>query len=117
MLVRKSGPGFCVAVQDGPLVCYQRPSADVLFASVAQAAGSSAVGAILTGMGRDGSQGLLTMHRAGAFTIAQDEATCVVFGMPREAIAAGAVDRVLPLCRVAMELAHIVDHEHPAAKI
>jgi two-component system chemotaxis response regulator CheB len=117
MLVRKSGPGFRVAVQGGPLVCYQRPSADVLFASVAQAAGSSAVGAILTGMGRDGSQGLLSMHRAGAFTLAEDEATCVVFGMPREAIAAGAVDRVLPLRRLALELADIVNHERPAAAV
>jgi two-component system chemotaxis response regulator CheB len=106
-----------VAVQGGPLVCYQRPSADVLFASVAQAAGSSAVGAILTGMGRDGSQGLLSMHRAGAFTLAEDEATCVVFGMPREAIAAGAVDRVLPLRRLALELADIVNHERPAAAV
>jgi two-component system, chemotaxis family, protein-glutamate methylesterase/glutaminase len=116
MIVRKSGPGFRVAVQTGPLVCYQRPSADVLFSSVADSAGSSAVGAILTGMGRDGSRGLLSMHRAGAFTMAQDETTCVVFGMPREAIAAGAVDRVLPLRGIAGELARIGRHDASVAK-
>jgi len=104
MAVHRAGDTFRVAVRDGPAVCYQRPAADVLFASVAQAAGAQAVGVILTGMGRDGAEGLLKMHQAGAFTIGQDEATSVVFGMPREAIRAGAVDRILPLGRVAAEI-------------
>jgi two-component system, chemotaxis family, protein-glutamate methylesterase/glutaminase len=111
MMVRKTGAGFRVSVQTGPPVCYQRPSVDVMFASVAQAAGATAVGAILTGMGRDGAQGMLKMHAAGAYTIAQDEASCVVFGMPREAIAAGAVDRVVPIRKVAPEILRVVHAE------
>jgi len=101
MVLRRSGDGFRVEVKTGPRVCYQRPSVDVLFSSVAEAAGARAVGALLTGMGADGAQGLLKMRRAGAHTIAQDEATCVVFGMPREAIEAGAAERVVPLPGVA----------------
>jgi two-component system, chemotaxis family, protein-glutamate methylesterase/glutaminase len=104
MTLRKTGGEYCVSVQDGPRVCYQRPSVDVLFESVAQVAKGDAIGAILTGMGSDGAQGLLKMKLAGARTVAQDEATCVVFGMPREAIRTGAVDRVVPLHRVAAEL-------------
>jgi two-component system chemotaxis response regulator CheB len=77
---------------------------DVLFESVASAAGPDAIGALLTGMGADGAQGMLKMKRAGAQTIAQDEASCVVFGMPREAIRLGAADRILPLNRIASEL-------------
>jgi two-component system, chemotaxis family, protein-glutamate methylesterase/glutaminase len=100
MLVRRSADGFRVHVKDGPQVCYQRPSVDVMFASVAEAAGSHATGVILTGMGSDGANGLLRMKRAGAHTIAQDEATCVVFGMPKEAIRLGAADRVLPLSSI-----------------
>jgi len=84
-------------VKTGPRVCYQRPSVDVLFLSVAEAAGRDSVGVLLTGMGADGAQGLLKMKQAGARTIAQDEATCVVFGMPREAIELGAAEHVLPL--------------------
>jgi two-component system chemotaxis response regulator CheB len=90
-----------VQVKDGPQVCYQRPSVDVMFSSVADAAGTSTVAAILTGMGSDGAQGMLKLKRIGARTIAQDEASCVVFGMPREAIRLGAVDRVVPLTHVA----------------
>jgi two-component system chemotaxis response regulator CheB len=97
MVLRKAAGAYRVAVKDGPMVCYQRPSADVMFASVAEAAQAAAIGVLLTGMGSDGAQGLLRMKRAGASTIAQDEATCVVFGMPREAIRLGAVDRTLPL--------------------
>ena len=97
MLLRKSGAGYAVAVKTGPRVCYQRPSVDVMFSSVAECAGAHAVGVLLTGMGSDGAQGLLKMRQAGAHTIAQDEATCVVFGMPREAIRAGAAARVVPL--------------------
>ncbi len=104
MTLRKFGSEYRVAVQDGEPVCYQRPSVDVLFDSVAGAAGADAIGAILTGMGADGAKGMLRMKRAGGRTIAQDQASCVVFGMPHEAIKIGAVDRVLPLDRIAGEL-------------
>jgi two-component system chemotaxis response regulator CheB len=104
MTLTKRGGEYRVSVQDGPRVCYQRPAVDVLFESVASAASGDAIGALLTGMGSDGAAGLLKMKRAGARTIAQDEASCVVFGMPREAIRMGAVDRVLPLNRIALEL-------------
>ncbi len=97
MVVRQAGTRYRVIVKSGPKVCYQRPSVDVLFASVAEAAGGDAVGALLTGMGTDGAQGLLKMRQTGARTIAQNEATSVVFGMPREAIRLGAAAEVLPL--------------------
>jgi len=97
MLLRQTGDGYRVAVKTGPRVCYQRPSVDVMFSSVAESAGARAVGVLLTGMGSDGAQGLLKMHQAGARTIAQDESSCVVFGMPKEAIRAGAADRVVAL--------------------
>ena len=103
-LERRAGGGYGVVVEDGPRVCYQRPSVDVLFHSVAEAAGADAIGVILTGMGADGAEGLLRMKQAGARTIAQDESSSVVFGMPREAVRRGAVDRVLPLERIAGEL-------------
>lgn len=105
MLLQRSGTNYSVAVRTGQPVCYQRPSVDVLFRSVAQAAGSNAIGVILTGMGADGAEGMLEMHNAGAYTIAQDEATCAVFGMPREAIRLGGVDRTLPLPRIATGIA------------
>ena len=101
MLLRRSPSGYRIEVRDGPLVCFQRPAVDVLFYSVAEAAGPFATAAILTGMGSDGVQGMLAMKKAGARTIAQDETTCVVFGMPREAIKRGAVDRVVPLPAIA----------------
>ena len=104
MTLNKRAGEYRVAVHDGERVCYQRPSVDVLFDSVAEVAGGDAIGAILTGMGADGAVGMLKMKRAGARTVAQDEASCVVFGMPREAIKMGAVDRVLPLNRIAGEL-------------
>lgn len=104
MLLKRAGSGFRVSVQDGPLVSRHRPSVDVLFRSAAQYAGSNAVGIILTGMGDDGAKGLLEMRNAGAFTIAQNEATCVVFGMPRMAIEAGAAHRVLPLELIPAEI-------------
>ena len=101
MLLRKSpAGGFRVTVQDGPRVCYQRPSVDVMFTSVAEAAGSHAVGVLLTGMGSDGARGMLKMKQNGARTIAQDEASSVVFGMPKEAIRLGAADEVASLGRV-----------------
>ncbi|MGH9722300.1 MAG: protein-glutamate methylesterase/protein-glutamine glutaminase [Bryobacteraceae bacterium] len=102
MLVRGSAStGLHVNVMDGARVSYQRPSVDVLFASVAEALGPRSVGVILTGMGGDGAKGLLKMKQAGAATIAQDEASCVVFGMPKEAIKRGAADRVLSLDDIA----------------
>ena len=102
--LRRRGDGYDVEVTDGPLVSRHRPSVDVLFRSVAEAAGPRAAGAILTGMGADGAQGLLEMRQAGALTLAQDEASCVVFGMPREAIARGAARFVVPLGHVAAAL-------------
>ncbi|HTR38589.1 MAG TPA: chemotaxis response regulator protein-glutamate methylesterase [Bryobacteraceae bacterium] len=101
MFLRKSGYGYSVAVKNGPRVCYQRPSVDVLFTSVAEVAAPDAIGVILTGMGSDGAEGLLKMKGAGAHTIAQDEASCVVFGMPREAIRNGSVNEVVPLPQIA----------------
>jgi len=92
---------FVVEVSSGPLVSHHRPSADVLFRSVARMVGADAVGVILTGMGNDGAAGLRAMREAGATTLAQDEASCVVFGMPREAVRNGAVDRTLPLSALA----------------
>lgn len=100
MLLRRAEGTYRVAVKQGPRVCYQRPSVDVLFQSVAEAAGKHAVGVILTGMGSDGAEGMLAMKKAGAHTIAQDERSSVVFGMPREAIRKGGVDQVLPLASV-----------------
>lgn len=98
--VRRSGALYFVDVLDGPPVSLHRPSVDVLFRSAAQAAGPNAVGVILTGMGHDGADGMRELRDAGARTIAQDEASCVVFGMPREAIARGGVDDVLPLSQI-----------------
>ena len=101
LLLQISGARYYARVKDGPLVHHQRPSVDVLFQSVARSAGKNAVGAILTGMGADGAKGLLEMHSKGARTIAQNSETCVVFGMPREAIALGSVDKVLPIQQIA----------------
>jgi two-component system, chemotaxis family, protein-glutamate methylesterase/glutaminase len=103
-LLQRSGARYYVTVKEGPLVSRHRPSVDVLFRSAAQYAGANAVGIIMTGMGDDGARGLREMHEAGALTIAQDEASCIVFGMPKEAIALGAVDRVLPLDRLPAEI-------------
>jgi len=97
LLLQKSGARYFVKIKDGPQVHHQKPSVDVLFQSAARSAGRNAVGVILTGMGSDGAAGLLEMKKCGAHTIAQDEKTCVVFGMPKEAICMGAVEEVLPL--------------------
>jgi two-component system, chemotaxis family, protein-glutamate methylesterase/glutaminase len=107
MILQKSGNGYVVIVKDGPLVHHQRPSIEVLFRSVAMYAGPDAIGVILTGMGKDGAQGLLEMKNVGAFTIAQDEESCTVFGMSREAIEIGAVCKVAPLDEIPKV---IVDH-------
>ena len=104
MLLQRSGARYYVAVKEGPLVSRHRPSVDVLFRSAARFAGANAMGIIMTGMGDDGARGLLEMKQAGAFTVAQDEATSVVFGMPKEAIALGACDKILPLDLLATEL-------------
>jgi two-component system chemotaxis response regulator CheB len=104
MLLQRSGAKYYVQVKDGPLVSRHRPSVDVLFRSAAHSAGSNAAGIIMTGMGDDGAHGLLEMRNAGAFTVAQDEASCVVFGMPKEAIKLGAAERVLPLGSLAPEI-------------
>ena len=102
-LLKRSGARYYVEVKDGPLVSRHRPSVDVLFRSAARYAGKNTVGIILTGMGDDGSKGMLEMKNLGAFNIAQDEATSVVFGMPKEAIKAGAVDVILPLDKITQE--------------
>jgi two-component system chemotaxis response regulator CheB len=101
LLINRSGARYMVALNQGPLVNRHRPSVDVLFRSAANVAGANALGIILTGMGKDGVQGMLEMKQAGSHTIAQDEASCVVFGMPKEAIAAGGVREVLPLQNIA----------------
>jgi two-component system chemotaxis response regulator CheB len=101
LLLRHGPSGYFVQLQQGPQVCYQRPSVDVMFASVAQTAASHGVGVLLTGMGTDGAKGLLALRHAGAATIAQDEASCVVYGMPREARRLDAVGTVAPLSEIA----------------
>ena len=103
-IVKRSGATYFVEVKEGPLVFHQRPSVEVMFSSVARFVGRNAIGVILTGMGKDGAEGLLEMRQAGAWTIAQDESTSVVFGMPKEAIALGGVSEVLPLDRIAEAL-------------
>jgi two-component system chemotaxis response regulator CheB len=103
-LLKRSGARYYVEVKEGPLVCRHRPSVDVLFRSAARYAGKNAVGVIMTGMGDDGSRGMREMHEAGAFTIAQDEESCVVFGMPNEAIKLGGVDTVVALDEIAKEV-------------
>jgi two-component system chemotaxis response regulator CheB len=101
MRMKRSGAQYVVEVADGPLINHHRPSVDVLFRSVAQCAGRNAIGVIMTGMGDDGARGLREMREAGATTAAQDEASCVVFGMPREAIKLGAAEDVVPLGGIA----------------
>ncbi len=108
MLLRRSGARYYVEVKTGPMVHHQRPAVDVLFKSTAKYAGANAVGVILTGMGADGAAGLKEMKDAGAGTIAQDEKSCVVFGMPKEAIKLGAADKVLPLDQIANEIIRMI---------
>ncbi|MDD5723001.1 MAG: chemotaxis response regulator protein-glutamate methylesterase [Syntrophales bacterium] len=108
MILRRSGARYYVEIKDGPMVHHQRPAVDVLFKSTARYAGANAIGVILTGMGSDGAEGLLHMKKAGAQTIGQDEKTCVVYGMPKEAVKLGAVDKEVPLNRIANEIIRIV---------
>ncbi|MCX7747368.1 MAG: chemotaxis response regulator protein-glutamate methylesterase [Clostridia bacterium] len=107
MVLKRSGAVYFVEIKDGPLVFHQRPSVEVLFSSVARYAGANAIGVLLTGMGKDGAKGLLEMKNAGAFTIAQDEKSSVVYGMPKEAVALGGVSQILPIDRIAQS---IMDH-------
>jgi two-component system chemotaxis response regulator CheB len=104
MLLRRSGTQYFVEVVDGPLVNRHRPSVDVLFRSAARAAGVNALGVIMTGMGDDGAAGMLEMHKAGARTVAQDEASCVVYGMPKEAVKRGGVEKSVPLNAIYREI-------------
>lgn len=114
MLLRRRGAGYIIELQQGPQVCYQRPSVDVMFASVAQAAGSHGVGILLTGMGTDGAKGMVALKLAGAATIAQDEPSCVVYGMPREARRLDAVGTVAALADIAAVLVRTVKpHSNP----
>jgi two-component system chemotaxis response regulator CheB len=108
MILRRSGARYYVEVKTGPMVHHQRPAVDILFKSTARYAGANAIGVILTGMGADGAEGLLEMKSAGADTIAQDENSCVVFGMPKEAIKLGAADKVLPLDKIPIEMMRMV---------
>src|SRR5207302_635053 len=101
MVLLRSGARYRVQIKGGPRVHYQRPAVDVLFHSVAESAGPNAIGVLMTGMGSDGARGLLAMREAGAHTIAEAEESCVVFGMPREAIKLGAAAEVKPLTRIA----------------
>jgi two-component system chemotaxis response regulator CheB len=103
----RSGANYIALLDDGPPVNRHRPSVEVLFHSAATVAGRNAIGVMLTGMGKDGAVAMREMRDAGAYNIAQDEATCVVFGMPKEAIHEGAVQEVLPLCDIAP---HLIDH-------
>jgi two-component system chemotaxis response regulator CheB len=114
MRVRRSGANYMVQIDDGPPVNRHKPSVDVLFRSVAEQVGKNAIGVMLTGMGRDGADAMRVMRDAGAWNLAQDEASCVVYGMPREAVAAGAVDEILPLGRIAE---HILAHLREAGPV
>ncbi len=112
MLLRCSGTGYCVQIKDGPLVSRNRPSVDVLFKSVARCAEHNAIGVIMTGMGSDGAEGLREMKDSGANTIAQDEASCVVFGMPKEAIALKAVDYIVPLDSIPKKILELAENRN-----
>lgn len=108
MILRRSGARYYVEIKTGPMVHHQRPAVDVLFKSTAKYAGPNSIGVILTGMGADGAEGLLEMKKMGAATIAQDEKTCVVFGMPKEAIKLNAVDHVLPIDQITSQIVRMV---------
>ena len=113
LLLQRTGSRYHVAVKDGPLVSRHRPSVDVLFRSAAQCAGANAIGVIMTGMGDDGATGLLELRKAGALTVAQDEDSCVVFGMPKEAIERGAAARIVPLGQIHVEIMRFATAPQP----
>jgi two-component system chemotaxis response regulator CheB len=113
LLLKRSGTRYYVEIKDGPLVCRHRPSVDVLFRSASRYAGQNAVGVIMTGMGDDGARGMLELKEAGAVNFAQDEASCVVFGMPKEAIKLGAVDQVLSLEKLAAAVLNACSKKAP----
>ena len=112
LLLKREGKDYYVEVKDGPLVSRHRPSVDVLFRSAARYAGKNAIGIIMTGMGDDGAKGMKEMHDAGSFNIAQDEATCIVYGMPGEAVKAGAVDKIVPLPEIASTMLNNAKLKH-----
>jgi two-component system chemotaxis response regulator CheB len=116
MLLQQSGGRYLVRIKTGPAINHHRPSVDVLFQSVARSAGTSAIGVLLTGMGADGAKGLLAMHEKGAYTLAQDEQTCVVFGMPREAIRLGAVDDIVPIQHIPRAIANFLQTQEKGTK-
>jgi two-component system chemotaxis response regulator CheB len=111
LALRKSGANYVTALSDHEPVNRHRPSVEVLFKSAAQCVGANAIGVMLTGMGKDGAAAMMDMKRAGAYNIAQDEASCVVFGMPKEAIAAGGVDEVLPLNDIAARVVALLRND------
>ena len=111
MVLKRSGANYSVAIVGGERVCHQMPSVEVLFNSVAESAGANAVGALLTGMGQDGAAGLLRMRQQGAHTVVQDEQSCVVYGMPKEAIGCGAAEKVVPLHRIAETMIKMVNQQ------
>lgn len=115
MLIKRSGARYFVEVKDGPLVGHHRPSVDVLFQSAAVYVGANAIGVMLTGMGHDGAQGMLKMKQAGAVNICQDEASCIVYGMPKAAIEIGAADHVVSLDNVADQILRVAAAERPSA--
>lgn len=115
MVLQRSGSQYLVRIKDGPSVHYQRPSVDVLFHSVARSAGKNAIGVLLTGMGADGAKGMLAMKDSGAYTLAQDEQSCIVFGMPKEAIKLAAVDEIVPLSNIAQAIIISLSKHSPDA--
>jgi two-component system chemotaxis response regulator CheB len=112
LLLKRSGARYFVEIKDGPLVSRHRPSVDVLFRSTARYAGRNAIGVIMTGMGDDGAKGMLEMKEAGAYTIAQNEESCIVFGMPHEAIKLGGVDKVISLESIPGEIMRAYQFAH-----
>jgi two-component system chemotaxis response regulator CheB len=114
MMLKRVGGTYYVEIKTGPLVFHQRPAVDVLFLSVARYAGPNALGVIMTGMGKDGAAGLLAMKNAGAYTVAQDESSCVVFGMPKEAIKLGGVDKIASLQEIPRT---VINHLNSGGKV
>jgi two-component system chemotaxis response regulator CheB len=109
MVLRRDGARYLVRLKNGPQVWHQRPAVDVLFKSVAEFAGNNSIGVILTGMGKDGAAGMQLMKNAGAINIAQDEKTCVVYGMPKAAVETGCVDYILPLFDIPAKITDLLN--------